>query len=153
MDLNQFPAGSYLDDPSVPSFDHDGPVTVMDAMCGVCAKGARWIAHADRKEDFRIIPMQSELGMRLLQHYGLDPDDPVSWLYIEDGRAFTSMEAMIRAGRRLGRASRMLVLLRVFPKAIQDGLYRQLARNRYRLAAAADLCAMPDPEVQKRLLR
>jgi predicted DCC family thiol-disulfide oxidoreductase YuxK len=36
---------------------------------------------------------------------------------------------------------------------VQDILYRAVARNRYRLFGSADLCTLPDPEVQKRLLK
>ena len=139
--------------PDVPPLDHDGPCAVMDAMCGVCARGARWIARNDKAGEFRIVPMQSELGGALLRHYGMDPGDPASWLYLADGQAVSSMEAVIRVGQRLGGRSRALVLLRILPRRLQDWLYRRLARNRYRLMGRVDLCAMPDPDVQRRLLR
>lgn len=126
--------------------------TVMDAHCALCARGARWIARNDRAGAFTIIPVQSELGGALMRHYGLDPADPVSWLYVEHGRAFTSLDALIRVGRRLGGVWRGLVVLRLLPRAVQDPLYRLVARNRYRLFGRADLCALPDPQVQKRLL-
>lgn len=126
--------------------------TVMDAHCALCARGARWIARNDRAGAFTIIPVQSELGGALMRHYGLDPVDPVSWLYVEHGRAFTSLDALIRVGRRLGGVWRGLVVLRLLPRAVQDPLYRLVARNRYRLFGRADLCALPDPQVQKRLL-
>jgi len=124
----------------------------MDAMCGVCARSARWIARNDTVAEFRIIPMQSELGSALLRHYGMDPSDPSSWLYLADGQAVSSMEAVIRVGRRLGGLSRGLAVLRILPGGALDWLYQRLARNRYRLMGRVDLCAMPDPEVQRRLL-
>jgi len=77
---SDLPAYSYTADPNVPDFDDKGLRTVMDAQCSVCAHVARWIAHRDRAERFKIIPLQSVLGNALMHHYGLDPDDPVSWL-------------------------------------------------------------------------
>ncbi len=145
------PPHSYRDDPSVPAFDDAGPRTVMDARCGLCARGARWIAHNDRARAFRIVPMQSPLGRALFTHYGLDPDDPSSWLLIHEGRAFTATDAILRTGALLGGPWRALALLRLLP--FRDAAYHAVARNRYRLSRPADLCALPDPEIQARLLQ
>lgn len=143
---------SYRSDPAVRTFPDAGSTTVMDAHCGLCARGARWIAHNDRDHRFRIIPLQSELGHALTRHYGLDPSDPSSWLYLEDGRAYSSLDAVIRVGQRLGGKWHALSLLRVLPSGLQDLLYRAIARNRYRLSGKADLCMLPDDEIQRRLI-
>ena len=144
---------SYRDDPDVPEFTAPVCFTVMDAQCAICARGARWIARNDGAGEFRIIPLQSPTGSALMRHYGLDPLDPSSWLFVEEGRAYASMDAIIRVGKRLGGRWRALGLLRVLPRRVQDTLYYTFARYRYRLAGRADLCGLPDPEVQKRLLQ
>ncbi|PIB23301.1 thiol-disulfide oxidoreductase [Amylibacter kogurei] len=136
----------------VESLDHDGPFTVMDANCSLCAKGAAWIARNDRDGEFRIIPIQTELGQNLLCHYGLDPSDPNSWLFLENGYAYHSLDALIRVGNRFGGVWKLLRILRVLPKPLQDKLYYFVARNRYRFFGRADMCNMPDPAVQKRLM-
>lgn len=143
---------SWRNDPDVPTFSDTGPRAVMDAHCAICARGARWIARNDKKGEFRIIPVQSELGRALMIHHGIDPEDPLSWLYLEDGHGYESVEAMIRTGQRLGGIWRAMLLLRVFPRAIQDYFYGLLARNRYRLGGHTDLCSLPDPQVQARLM-
>ncbi len=152
MPLNTTPH-SYRADPMVPEFDDVGQLTVMDARCGLCAKGARWIAHNDKKSEFQIILMQSELGAALFRHYGIDPDDPASWLYMEDGLAYSSADAIIRVGQRLGGIWKALIMLRIIPPFILDYCYGLVARNRIRLSGTADLCNLPDPEIQKRLLQ
>ncbi|MGB5344583.1 MAG: DCC1-like thiol-disulfide oxidoreductase family protein [Woeseia sp.] len=144
---------SFLTDASVPKFVPPTHFTVMDATCGFCAKGAAWIAGNDQARKFRIIPMQSELGSALMRHYGLDPADPSSWLYVRKGEPFTSMDAVIRVGQDLGGIWRVLGALRILPNKVLDGLYGLIARNRYRLMGRTDLCEVADPEVQKRLLR
>ena len=143
---------SYLRDPSVTAFHAGDVFTVMDARCALCARGAAWIARHDTSQEFTIIPMQSDVGSALFAHYGLDPADPASWLYVENGCAYTSLDALIRVGARLGGIWKGLCLLWILPASVQDGLYRFVARNRYRVFGTTDLCALPDPEVQKRLL-
>jgi predicted DCC family thiol-disulfide oxidoreductase YuxK len=143
---------SYRKDIAIPDFSAGNVFTVMDARCALCARGATWIARHDRAQEFTIIPLQSELGGALMAHYGLDPSDPTSWLYVEDGRAYSSLDAFIRVGKRLGGIWKAMILLRVLPTTWQDGLYRFVARNRIRFFGTADLCELPDPEVRKRLL-
>ena len=146
-------AYSYRKDQHVPAFEDDGPCTVMDAHCAVCARGARWIARNDRPGEFRIIPIQSDLGKALLNHYGMDADDPLSWLYLENGAAFSSMDAIIRVGQRLGGVWKGLVIFQILPRGVQDYFYGLLARNRYRLGGKVDMCSLPDAELQKRLMQ
>ncbi|MGC1487370.1 MAG: DCC1-like thiol-disulfide oxidoreductase family protein, partial [Albidovulum sp.] len=152
MLLNRAPF-SYLDDTSVPEFSARTVFTVMDARCSLCARGAAWIARNDKAHEFTIVPLQSDLGHALMLHYGLDPADPTSWLYVQDGRAYSSLDAFIRVGRRLGGVWMGLGVLRILPPPLQNAFYRLVARNRYRVFGTADLCSLPDPEVQERLLR
>ena len=41
---------------------------------------------------FRIVPMQSRLGQDLFAAHGIDPEDPASWLYLENGKAMTGLD-------------------------------------------------------------
>ena len=144
---------SYREVLDAAGIEHDGPVAVMDARCGLCAKGARWIARNDRRNQFRIVPLQSDLGRALMAHFGLNAEDPASWLLLHDGHSYTSLAGFAEAGRILGGIWVSLSVLKVLPLAIQNGLYRLVARNRIRLFGRADLCNLPDAEVQKRLIQ
>ena len=146
-------AYSYLSDPDVPAFDDSGPVAFMDGQCALCTFGARTIARLDRKKEFKICPIQSFVGRAVLEHYGLDPSDPDSWLYLHEGRAETSLDAIMEVGRRLGGIGHVMSAFRVLPRPARDWLYRRMARNRYRLFGRAEMCALPDPELRRRLMQ
>lgn len=88
-----------------------------------------------------------------MRHYGLAPDDPASWLFLDDGLPHADVEALLHAGWRLGGWARLTAVLRILPKPVREGLYRYVARNRYRIFGHADMCALPDPAFQKRLLQ
>lgn len=144
---------SYRDDPAVPEFPDEGPVFFVDGDCALCSRWAREIARLDHAGTARICPVQSPTGRAVLVHYGLDPDDPVSWLYLEDGRAYGSMAGIAAAGRRLGGWLGWVAPLLVLPpRRVQDWLYARIARNRYRLLGRTDLCALPDPGIRSRLI-
>lgn len=144
---------SYQSDPNVPDFDDSTPVAVMDAECALCSWGARMIHRLDRSGVVRICPIQTPLGAALMRHYGLDPKDPDTWIFIENGHAFVDFEAVLHAGSSFGGWGKLVRVLQVLPKPGRDWLYRRIARNRYRLFGRGDMCALPNPAFQKRLLR
>ncbi|WP_306110960.1 MULTISPECIES: thiol-disulfide oxidoreductase DCC family protein [Roseovarius] len=144
---------SFRDDPAVPAFDDGRIVVVMDAECALCSRAARRIAKLDKHDRVRIAPMQGALGRALLEHYGLDADDPASWLMIEDGRAWGSLEGMAMLFPRLHWVYAPARLVWVLPVGLRDWIYARIAQNRYAVFGRGDLCALPDPQVQRRLLR
>lgn len=146
-------AYSYRSDPAVPPFDDSAPVAVMDAECAICSWGARMIHLLDRAGTTRICPIQSPLGTALLRHYGLAPQDPASWIFLDQGVAHMDFEAVLHAGRRFGGLGRLTHALHLLPRPLRDWLYLRLARNRYALFGRGDLCALPDPALQRRILR
>ena len=146
-------AYSHRTDPAVPEFDDVGLRTVMDAQCALCAQGARWIARNDTAKVFRIIPLQSDLGRALMIHYGMDPEDPTSWLFLDNGQPETSAQAVFAVAQKLGGLWGFLSVFNWLPKTLTDWMYRLVARNRYRWFGRGDMCALPDPAVQERLMR
>ncbi len=130
----------------------NAPIAVMDGTCALCSFGARMIHRLDRSGDIRICPIQTEMGQQLLRENGLDDLDPDTWLFIEDGTAWRDFDAMIRVGERCGGLGRVLSVLRLIPARPRGWLYARLARNRYAFFGRGDLCALPDPALQARLI-
>ena len=153
FDLASYDKHSYLNDPTVPEFDRNIHLLVMDGNCTLCSRGARIISAMDHKNQFRIAPVNTRLGTALLTHYGFDPNDPDSWLYVTDGQAYSSLDAIIRVARVCSIWGNLLLPLRGLPTSWQNWLYQCIAKNRYRLFGHKDMCAIPDKKLQDRLLK
>ncbi|MEM1288078.1 MAG: DUF393 domain-containing protein [Pseudomonadota bacterium] len=143
---------SYQNDPGVPAFDDSKTVFFMDAQCALCTGAARFIARNDTRDQFRICPVQTDIGKAVLQHYGLDPSDPSTWMMLHKGRAYTELEAVIKAGGLMKGLGRLLQPLVLLPKPMRGLAYRVVARNRYRVFGKADMCAVPDEGLKRRLI-
>jgi len=87
MQCEKYAQYSYRDNPNVPDFDEARILLVMDGNCAICSRAARRIARLDTHDQIRIATCTSPLGRALLLHFGFDPEDPASWLMIQDGRA------------------------------------------------------------------
>jgi len=145
-------AYSYRHDSAVPAFDDSKIVLVMDGGCALCSRGARWVSRCDKADRFRICPADSGLGQALFRHYGLSTQDPETWLCLFAGRALGGLDAWIAVGRHLGGTAGLLRGLAILPGPLRSWLYRRMARNRYALFGKTEMCALPDPELRRRLI-
>lgn len=130
----------------------DTPIAYMDATCALCCFGARMIDRLDRSGDIRICPIQSARGQAVLAAHGINQTDPESWLFIDDTGAYQGFDAMIRVGKRSGGWGHGLRLVQLLPGPLRDALYRRIARSRYAIFGRADMCALPRPSLQARLI-
>lgn len=129
-----------------------GAVIVFDGVCMLCNGWVHFLLRHDHAGRLRFATMQSTRGRGLLAAHGLDPDDPTSFLLVEDGRAFVGADAIRRVVGGLGGAWRIAHAIAWVPRAQRDRLYRWIARNRYRWFGRRDACLLPTPEQQARFL-
>lgn len=127
-------------------------VIVFDGVCVLCNGWVRFLLRHDRRGRYRFAAMQGESGRALLLAHGLDADDPVSFLLIENGAAWTDTDAIVRVLSGLGGFWRIAALLRVLPRAVRNRQYRWLARNRYRIFGRYEQCVIPAPDQAARFL-
>lgn len=127
-------------------------VIVFDGVCALCSRWVRFLLRFDRAGRYRFAAMQGAHGRQLLAAHGLDPDDPMSFLLLDGGRAWTDSDAIVQVLRGLGGPWRLLAAIRVLPRAWRDVAYRALARNRYRWFGRHDACFLPTPEQAWRFL-
>src|SRR6185312_6376690 len=78
-------------------------VIVFDGVCLLCSRWVRFLLKHDRAARYHFAAMQSDSGRTLLLAHGLDPDSPLSFLLVEDGRGYTDSEAIARVLRGLAR--------------------------------------------------
>lgn len=127
-------------------------VIVFDGVCALCSRWVRFLLRFDRQARYRFAAMQGAQGSALLRVHGLDPDDPLSFLLVDEQGAWTDTDAILRVLTGLGRAWRLAGVLRVIPRRWRDAAYRALARNRYRWFGRHDACYLPAPDQAARFL-
>lgn len=143
---------THRNDPRVPAFEDSGHIVFIDGACGLCSRSARSLAKADHAGLFKIATIQSALGRAVLIHYGLDPDDPASWLYLHEGTALEGSDAIIAVATHLSAPLSMLRFLRLIPRRLREAGYHFIARHRYKLLGRKGVCDMPDQALRDRLL-
>ena len=118
-------------------------VVVFDGFCHVCSGGVRLVLRHPVDPPFEIVPMQSERGRALLTAHGIDPEDPMTFLVLDGGKAMTESDGCIHVATTLGGIWRLAAAGRIVPKPWRDWAYRVLARNRYNWFGKRDTCYLP----------
>lgn len=145
-------AYSYRQDPAVPAFPDDRPIIVFDGHCSLCSGWAKFVLKHDRQRRFRLLPAQTDVGLSLYIHYGLDPQDYETNILIADGLAWFKSEGSIRMAETLGVPWSLAKVFRVMPVRLRDGLYQWVARNRFRVFGRRDVCYRGEVGYEERFL-
>ena len=123
--------------------DPGARIIVFDGICHVCSGWVRFLSRHRIDPPFQLIPMQSAAGKALLVEYGIDPEDPATFLVLDQGQGFTKSDASIHVISALGGAWRIFNVARIVPRRWRDALYQTLARNRYRWFGRRSVCYLP----------
>src|SRR6185436_14502522 len=119
----------------------DHPIVFYDGDCGLCDRFVRWMLRRDRRERrYRFAPLQGETARRMI--------------HVESGHAgeHRRSTAALRAIAGLGGVWRGAGLLLLVPAALRDGVYRAVARHRYRWFGRAPACGAPSTDERGRFL-
>lgn len=123
------------------------PVIVFDGVCLLCSRWVDFILRHDHAGRFRLAAMQGQQGRALLIAHGLSPDDPVSFLLVDQGQGYSDTNAIARVLSQLGTPWRVAgTTLRLIPRFLRDPAYRWIARHRYRLFGRRAHCRLPEPD-------
>lgn len=128
-------------------------VLVFDGVCVLCSHWVGFVLKHDRRSLYKFAAMQTAAGRELLSSHGLDPNDPKSFLLLEEGRGYMDTDALIRVLKSFGGRWRLVAaLIQLLPRFVRDALYRTIARNRYQLFGRHDVCIVPDAQTADRFL-
>jgi predicted DCC family thiol-disulfide oxidoreductase YuxK len=127
-------------------------IVLFDGVCNLCNAVVRFIIDHDKKDRFRFASLQGETGQALLKKFRLSSDAMKSFVLIDGEKVYTRSTGALVLCRHLGGAWNVLYMLIVIPPVIRDGVYRFVARNRYRWFGKRAACALPTPALQKKFL-
>ena len=145
------PGNAWTADP-VPGGDEPDGLVVFDGLCGFCSAGVRAVLRMDPGGAIRFTPLQSPYGRALARRFGIDAEDPSTFLFFDRGRPLEQSDAAIALARRLPRPWRWLSVAAVLPRRSRDAAYSFIARNRYRIAGRSENCMVPSPSERARFV-
>lgn len=132
-----------------------GPIVLFDGVCNLCSATVNFLVDRDRCGRLRFAALQSSAAKNQLRALGvvLPEGPPESLMLVEGGRVYHGSTAALRIARHLTSPGwRLAGALLAIPRPLRDGVYRWIAKNRYRWFGRSDVCRVPTAEVRGRFL-
>jgi predicted DCC family thiol-disulfide oxidoreductase YuxK len=130
---------------------------LFDGVCNLCNGFVQFVIRHDPQGRFRFAALQSAEGQRLLAAHGSPLSaaavaSPESVVLVAGGRVYSHSAAVLHIARGLGWPWRLVGVGWLLPGRWRDGLYRFVARNRYRWFGRQESCLLPTPALRARFL-
>jgi predicted DCC family thiol-disulfide oxidoreductase YuxK len=135
------------------NFPKDKKIILFDGVCNLCNKTIQTIIKKDKKDIFRFAPLQSDIGLQIVNERGIDTEALDSMILIEPGVAYYSKsEAAIEIAKHL-EGYKWLKFAKPVPQGLRDGIYDMIAANRYKWWGKEESCMVPTPELEALFLK
>ena len=128
------------------------PVVLFDGVCNLCNHSVQFIIRRDKKDQFRFAPLQGKTGQAILAKHGLSADSLNSFVLSEGDNIYTHSTGALLMMKRLGFPWSIFYVYILIPRFIRDGVYRWIARNRYRWFGRQESCMIPTPALRKKFV-
>ena len=127
-------------------------IILFDGTCNFCNGSVNFVIERDAENYFKFAPLQSEVGIELLEEYNIDKVETDSVILIDNDKAYTYSTAALKIAKHLKGAWSWLYAFIIVPKFLRDFAYKTFAKNRYRLFGKTEACMMPTAEIRERFL-
>jgi len=132
---------------------NDKKIILFDGVCNLCNSSVQYVIQHDKKDEFRFVALQSELGQKIIKHIGIANTNIDSIVLYLPGIAYHyKSSAVIEIAKSLQGFFNYGMLFRIIPNALRDAVYDYIARNRYKWYGKKESCMIPTPELKAKFL-
>jgi predicted DCC family thiol-disulfide oxidoreductase YuxK len=135
------------------SLPENKKIILFDGVCNLCNTAVQTIIKQDKKDVFRFVALQSELGMAIQKHIGIDTRKIDSLVFYAPGVSYSyKSEAVLDISKELGGIFSFAIVFKILPTPLLNSIYDYVAKNRYKWYGQKESCWMPTPELKAKFL-
>ena len=128
-------------------------IILFDGVCNLCEASVQFVIKYDKKDVFRFVALQSELGKEIIKHIGLDIKNIDSVILYEPGIAYNyKSAAALEIAKNLGGFFHLGTVFKLIPNGLRNLLYDYIAKNRYLWYGKKESCLVPTIELKSKFL-
>ena len=128
-------------------------IILFDGVCNLCDSSVQFIIKHDKKDVFRFVALQSELGIEICNYIGVERTKIDSIILYNPGVAYYyKFSAVIEICGELGGIYGMLSVFKILPEKLRNYIYDYIAKNRYKWYGKKESCMIPTPELKAKFL-
>ncbi len=128
-------------------------IILFDGLCNLCDNAVQYVIKHDKKDVFRFVALQSDLGKKILNYLNVDTSKMDSIILYEPGIAyFYKSDAALEIVKDLNVFLKWSIIFKIIPSSLRNPIYDYVARNRYKWYGKKDACMIPTPELKAKFL-
>ncbi|CAN1497083.1 COG3011 Predicted thiol-disulfide oxidoreductase [Flavobacteriaceae bacterium] len=128
-------------------------IILFDGICNLCEASVQFVIKYDKKDVFRFVALQSDLGKEIIKHIGLDIKNIDSVILYEPGIAYNyKSAAALEIAKNLGGFFHLGTVFKLIPNGLRNLLYDYIAKNRYLWYGKKESCLVPTLELKSKFL-
>jgi predicted DCC family thiol-disulfide oxidoreductase YuxK len=122
------------------------PIILFDGVCNLCNSWVDFVIKRDKAHIHHFASLQGETAAKLVPDFAGEQNLSTIVLVDAEGTHLRST-AVLRVFRRLGGfLGTFAKVAMIFPAGLRDGIYRIIAKNRYRMFGKRDSCRLQTKE-------
>lgn len=135
------------------SLPQNKKIILFDGVCNLCNSTVQFIIKNDKKDIFRFVALQSELGKEICEYIGIDQNKIDSIvLYNPSVAYYYKSSAVLEIASDLGGTYSLLTAFKILPEKLRNFIYDYIAKNRYKWYGKKESCMIPTPELKTKFL-
>ena len=132
-------------------FPKEKKIILFDGVCNLCESSVLFVIKHDTKDVFRFVALQSDLGLAIVKHIGLDTKNIDSVILYEPGISYNyKSAAALEIAKNLGGFFHLGTIFKIIPSGLRNVLYDYIAKNRYLWYGKKDNCLLPTEEIKSK---
>lgn len=134
-------------------FPEGKKIILFDGVCNLCEASVQFVIKYDKKDIFRFVALQSELGIEIIKHIGLENKNMDSVILYEPGVAYNyKSAAALEIAKNLGGFFHLGTVFKLIPNGLRNLIYDFVAKNRYQWYGKKENCLVPTLELKSKFL-
>ena len=131
----------------------DKKIILFDGVCNLCDSAVQFIIKHDKKDIFRFISLQSDLGKEITNYLGINRTNLDSIILYQPGYAYYhKSQAVFEIAKDLGGIYSLSAIFSVLPSSLTDNMYDYIAKNRYNWYGKKVSCMLPTNDLKAKFL-
>ncbi|HJW31445.1 MAG TPA: DCC1-like thiol-disulfide oxidoreductase family protein [Saprospiraceae bacterium] len=127
-------------------------IIFYDGLCPMCNGWVRRFIAWDRDKVFRFAALESDKAKEILSPVFPDYLKEDTIIFYDDGKTYVRSDAIFHLMSHLRFPFKLMSIGRVIPRFFRDGVYRYIARHRYRFGPRYESCPIPPKEWRDRFI-
>jgi predicted DCC family thiol-disulfide oxidoreductase YuxK len=128
-------------------------ILFYDGDCALCNKSVQFVINNEKESSNPILfcSLQSNYAKQALNKYNYNFNQLSSLVLLKDDKVFYKSTAALTLCDFLKTPYKWLIVLKIFPRFIRDGVYNFIAKNRKRIIKSS-FCYIPSALLKDRFI-